>query len=793
MNYLRLISDGVANTSNRAFVRQDNQTPNREQDDKRNVPSFLLKEISDTNGELTLPTTGEVEASQSRQLGIDWLVGFEQSSHLLMAAIELPNFTLRYANECFCRLMGIERQNLGNREINLLALLAELNDVDREYLYKRLLLQLVLRDIYQINIQGLFEEPIVASTANCVESETHWVEFWLRLPPQNAIANSQENQKNCPIQLKVSRVDRNLDEFADLPISQMSETELQNWLKEPSQIQLLLSKLVTDNYHIEGLVLLEGLDVTLRETMRRLTHLLLEQNSILRPKKFRQVNQLLRSLFQAQYSLILSAEREQGRLFFCPESKQLKSINYSMQSLQGSHFLKAAEENQVYNIPDLSRDCPTECERSLLKRGVRSLLLIPLVVKATALKSEFRQLAGVIGLTSDRPYNFSSLQYRYATELILPFTVALRQAIQQRFTQFNNIHPAVEWKFLQEAERRSWGMPPEPINFTNVYPLYGISDIRGSSQERNRAIQADLLEQYQLALAAVEAFCQSQPTSLGEQLRLDLIEQIKQLESGITVDAELTAIRYLRSAVEIYFDYFSQTCSNARLAVEAYREACQNEHECVYKARDLYDRTIGQINSLLRETWDRWQVSMQKITTHYCDIESTDGIDHMIYAGASIDPNFCSFHLCNLRYEQLRAICDCGRTAFQIQSKYNTQMEVTHLVLVQDSTVDIFHNEETEKLFEVRGTRDTRYELVKKRIDKAIDAQSKERITQPGMLTIVYSTDDEWMEYQQYLRYLVREGWVAQEIEWGTVEPLQGVTGLKFARVRILPDLNRQE
>lgn len=180
---------------------------------------------------------------------------------------------------------------------------------------------------------------------------------------------------------------------------------------------------------------------------------------------------------------------------------------------------------------------------------------------------------------------------------------------------------------------------------------------------------------------------------------------------------------------------------------------------------------------------------MQKVTTHYCDIESTDGIDHMIYAGASIDPNFGSFHLCSLRYEQLRAICDCGRTAFEIQAKYNTQMEVTHLVLVQDATVDIFHNEDTEKLFEVRGTRDTRYELVKKRIDKAIDAQSKERITQPGMLTIVYSTDDEWIEYQQYLRYLVREGWIAEEIECGTVEPLQGVTGLKFARVRIFADV----
>jgi hypothetical protein len=114
-------------------------------------------------------------------------------------------------------------------------------------------------------------------------------------------------------------------------------------------------------------------------------------------------------------------------------------------------------------------------------------------------------------------------------------------------------------------------------------------------------------------------------------------------------------------------------------------------------------------------------------------------------------------------------------------------MEVTHLVLVQDQTVDIIHDENTEKLFEVRGTRDIRYEIVKKRIDKAVDEQARTRITQPGMLTLVYSTEEEWAEYQQYLRYLARDGWVDTEIQCGTVEPLQGITGLRFARVRILP------
>jgi hypothetical protein len=91
-------------------------------------------------------------------------------------------------------------------------------------------------------------------------------------------------------------------------------------------------------------------------------------------------------------------------------------------------------------------------------------------------------------------------------------------------------------------------------------------------------------------------------------------------------------------------------------------------------------------------------------------------------------------------------------------------------------------------MFDVKGTRDIRYELVKKRIEKAVDKDLQERITQPGMLTVVYSAEDEWEEYQQYLRYLSREGWVEPKVQTGLVESLQGVSGLKFARVRILPE-----
>ncbi|HEY9611043.1 GAF domain-containing protein [Allocoleopsis sp.] len=699
------------------------------------------------------------------------LIHFQRHSQLLMAVVEPSTFTLRYANDYFCSLLGIAGtySELEEREIHLPDLLPDLKGTAVDSLYRQHILHLILRDIYHIQVPPLrlLDQPVIVSLRSPLYPESRLIELAFRSE-----------------QLKIYRLDSQIDELADLDLQPLRIEDGSASSIDWERLEACRQRLRLDNYRLSGHLLLEGSDVTERETIRHIIGLLIDRDSILRPDKFRRINKRLRSLFRATNSLILSTENEHTRLFMSTERKELRATVHSLESLAGSHFLRSADANRVWNVPDLSQDCQTDCERSLLNQGVRSMLLIPLVVRPLKSSKGSRQLAGIVGIISDRSHNFDGVDCKYAEELMPAFTAALRQAIQQRFT---NIHPSVEWRFLQEAERRSWGLPTEPIVFANVHPLYGISDIRGSSEERNRAIQGDLLEQFQLGLRVVEAVCQFQKSSLGEQLRLDLLEYIEQLKERVTVDAEVTALKFLSDRLELYLDYFAQCGTEAQAAVETYRQSCNNDHKSVYVSRAHYDKTISQINTLLKRTWERWQVRMQQIISHYCDVESTDGINHMIYVGESIDSKFSIYHLRSLRYEQLRAVCDCARTAFNFQTLYNTQMEVTHLALVQDQTVDIIHDENTEKLFEVRGTRDIRYEIVKKRIDKAVDEESRTRITQPGMVTLVYSTEEEWSEYQQYLRYLAREGWVDTEIQSGTVEPLQGITGLKFARVRVLP------
>ncbi|WP_432812856.1 GAF domain-containing protein [Pantanalinema sp. GBBB05] len=731
-----------------------------------------------------LPRSPELQQIRFWADQLNWLNYIQRCSRLLMAVVEPTTLTIRYANDYFYEFLGLPERDdqQSSPEVALAAVLSRLvSEADHQAvhsLYRRHILHLVLRDFYHIDAHScrLLEAPVMVSMRSSLLRETRYVEFWLRSE-----------------QLRIQRRDPHRDEFADLQLGHLSPEAAANQLANLDQLQALEQRLCLENYEIEGQLLLEGLDVTPQETIRRITQLLIDRDSILHSRKFRQVNRQMRSLFRAWNTVIASIESDEIRLFMGSVGRELETTSYPLSSLQGSFLMQAVMTNRVIAVADLTQDEHTNCGKNMLELGVRSLLLIPLVsqVGGTGTHAPHTQVIGLVGVVSDQPNNFDALDCRCAEQLIPAFTSALtsaqRQLVQQRF--ITNIHPSVEWKFLEEAERRSLGLPAEPIVFTNVYPLYGISDIRGSSEERNRAIQADLLEQLHLGLAVVEAACQGQESALGEQLRLDLLERIQNLQERLTVDAEVSELRYLHHHLEVYFDYFKQCGEAAVAAIATYQAACANDHQCVYHARANYDQTIGRINAILRETWERWQARMQQVSPHYCDIETTDGIDHMIYAGASIDPKFGSFQLRSLRYEQLRAICDCARAAMRLQAEEGLTLPVVHLVLVQDSTVDIFHDETTEKLFDVRGTRDTRYEIVKKRIDKAIDEQTQTRITQPGMMTLVYSTNEEWDEYQQYLRYLMREGWIDDQIEHGTVEPLQGVTGLKFARVRVQQDM----
>ncbi|MGD2181296.1 GAF domain-containing protein [Lusitaniella coriacea] len=695
----------------------------------------------------------------------DWFGSVGQQSKFAIAVIDPTTLIIQRANDAFALLTGIAPEP--EKSLHLWDIFSDFDEITQEKLYRRHLLHLILRDIYDVDRGDwrFLDEPAIATLKSPPSPEARYIEFWLRSD-----------------RLKIERIDPQIDEFADVDLPNLLDREILSQ-------EMWEERIEWSNYRISGHLLWEGLDITPQEQIQRAIALLIEQDSIFEADTFAAIGEPLRSLFRAENHLFLNIKQGQVELFVGSADRVRETQRYALEALQGSPFLRAAEVNRVWNVPDLAQDCPTELEQMLRDRGVGSLLLIPLIRDdLRGLDEMSSAVLGFVALASDRANHFDRLDAERATTLKPAFKSAFRQA---RGYQFTRIHSSVEWRFRQEAERRSLGLPSEQIVLSNVYPLYGISDIRGSALKRNQSIQNDLLEQFKFALAVVEAADREQEIPFLEQLKLDLEAYIDRLSREVKAEDEVSAIDYLKKHLEIYFEYFRQCGSAAIEAVEAYEDACSNEHGYVYQARDRYDRIIGELNANLRATWERSQARMQQILPHYCDLEVADGIDHVLYVGASIIPpdspkQFSVFHLHSLRYEQLRAMCECARICLNLREEKNLPLDVAHLVLVQDSTVDIFHDEQTEKLFDVRGSRDTRYEIVKKRIDKARDSKDGTRITQPGMLTVVYSTNDEWTEYHQYLRYLVRDEWVNCKIESGTIEPLQGISGLKYARVNVL-------
>jgi hypothetical protein len=78
-----------------------------------------------------------------------------------------------------------------------------------------------------------------------------------------------------------------------------------------------------------------------------------------------------------------------------------------------------------------------------------------------------------------------------------------------------------------------------------------------------------------------------------------------------------------------------------------------------------------------------------------------------------------------------------------------------------------------------------RYEIIKKRIDKAVIRGTTERLTQPAKIALVYSHPSEAGEWRDYIEYLQRRGYLAREVEELELEELPGAQGLRALRVTV--------
>jgi hypothetical protein len=122
---------------------------------------------------------------------------------------------------------------------------------------------------------------------------------------------------------------------------------------------------------------------------------------------------------------------------------------------------------------------------------------------------------------------------------------------------------------------------------------------------------------------------------------------------------------------------------------------------------------------------------------------------------------------------------------YKLKPKLPIPLDVASLIMVHNSSLDIRFRMD-EKRFDVDGTYNARYEIIKKRIDKAYIKGTRERLTQPGKMIIVYAQKNDEQEYLRYIAFLKAKGYFTNNIEMVELETLQGVSGLKAIRAEIL-------
>jgi len=200
------------------------------------------------------------------------------------------------------------------------------------------------------------------------------------------------------------------------------------------------------------------------------------------------------------------------------------------------------------------------------------------------------------------------------------------------------------------------------------------------------------------------------------------------------------------------------------------------------------------INKTMAGILDRKQEAAQEMYPHYYERFKTDGVEHNLYIGESItkDDSFNKIYLYNLRLWQLQAMCEMENNFYQLKEKLLMPLDVASMILAFNSSLALRFRMD-EKRFDVDGTYNARYEVVKKRVDKANIKGTNERITQPGKISIVYSQKSDELEYMKYVKFLQSKKQLGKKVEILELQDLQGVTGLKAIRVNVLYNRGQED
>jgi hypothetical protein len=573
---------------------------------------------------------------------------------------------------------------------------------------------------------------------------------------------------------------------------------------EANTLQLLQNLLPVDKFHIEGFAVIEMVDVTAEYALDSIKNVIIAHNECSTGSYDKSISTALKTIAgtNALEFGLLPYLKLNGKTLL-DEYSSFKSIllNYANVGSEQADDNMRLLDDYLANprqliFPEILKEQQEKYPmlNLLYANGIQSYALFPLYYNA--------KLVGCLEIYAKNP-RFLTARTLSKIEIAFPLLSQLFQNILAEFnyeithvitSKFTSIQPAVQWRFHEAAYNylkfncQEKDLPIEPIVFKDVQPFYAAIDIKDSSISRNLAIRNDLNNHFKLleeTFLAIKAATLSKVNSvLPNQEEVWNYKKKTQLSDRQIIKIEdyllrqlPPYLRYLRDAKpevkEIIDRYFEQTGPSGPL----------------FENRERYEHSMQTLNRSINAMLNDFNADIQNTYPCYFEKFRTDGVEFDIYLGQSIAPDrpMPADMPHTFRFKHLFAVANIARAAHNMIPSLAVPLQTTQLIFVHEKLIDISFRAD-EQRFDVEGSYNIRYQLVKKRIDKAHIKYTEERLTQPGKLAIVYMNTWEADEYLNYFKILAEQGILTDDIEFVDIEELQGVEGLKALRVSLKLD-----
>lgn len=579
----------------------------------------------------------------------------------------------------------------------------------------------------------------------------------------------------------------------------LTQEQIEELMSDYGNIELWMKYLPPEKIRFNGVALLKFIDVTERESLTRLQAALLE-DSLLTIPTLRRIQRIMSNFLEVRevrvgliaYDDVLDMYKINEHIW---SSVLIRSgVNFSHRKLKRLFAEKFKTTQDILIIrPEDESLFPEKIRKKIIETGTKSIMLAPLF------KDD--KLIGILEISSKKETKVNFAVNRL-TKVLPLFELAVERSTETVHNRIQTIikenctaiHPSVEWKFVKQAQRayrkvsfKDAAIPSmKPIVFERVYPLYGLFDVRNSALTQSKAMARDLAAQLDVAIESVQ--------NLRRLVRLRILDQLEYRLNDLRFDEDILSNTQQAEEIYLFFQeelnpFFEELKKDRRIDqrwVNHYLDRLDPDLGIVYERRKAFENSIQTIVRTISNLIDREQTNAQAIYPHYFEKFKTDGVDYNIFIGQSISPSLSFSHvfLRNLRLWQLENMVNISLFLRNERFTLEMPLQTAQMIYVQNVPIDIRFRYD-EKRFDVDGTFNARFEIIKKRLDKATILNTEQRLTQPDHIAIVYSHNAVIGEYLDYIEYLQHKKLLTSKIEFLELNDLQGLEGMKAIRVEL--------